>query len=444
LLRRINKENQATIISACLAALQTLSGRSLHNVIWALERFRLRDKEIISALTNMHTTRVDHGSEVAHRVVEALGQIGHPSSRGILEHDLEYAGYFRTRAWAAKGLGSIGDYKSIEPLERALLRETDPHVLSMITTALYSIRDPEKKKDNDLIRKADWLENGMIIDETNKWYWSPQIYDRFARAEDPEAISFNLALSLCPTDIKVALDLGSGTGRFVEQLRDTTSHSLETIYALDNSSEMMTFLEDRFKRGKPTVKPLLSTISSIPLDDASVDLVVSSWGFPSRVWDEAQAYTELVEVFRVLRDGGTFVTIGWDEDFADEMTEVWYRFVIEQEYYFDSLSEYRRRRRGKLRSTRNCGLTLAKRRLQVPVRFQDHRDAAYVFGHLFGYSAGIWVLESGKREFQMNVGITRDDKQSIKSILERREKQNGKLQKAQSSTTRSRSRRRAS
>ncbi len=126
---------------------------------------------------------------------------------------------------------------------------------------------------------------------------------------------------------------------------------------------------------------------------------------------------------RVLTKNGVFITIGWDEDFSDEMTEVWYRFVMEEECYFDSLSEYRRRRRAKVSSPRNCGLTVAKRRLQVPVRFQDHRDAAFVFGHLFGYSAGVWVLENARKEFQMYVGITRNDKASIQMILDERERQ---------------------
>src|SRR4029079_472900 len=115
--------------------------------------------------------------------------------------------------------------------------------------------------------------------------------------------------------------------------------------------------------GVPPVELLKAPIAAIPLSDGSVDLAVSSWGFPSRVWDEPQAYEELAEVHRVLSEKGVFITIGWDEDFADEMTEVWYKFVMEKEYYFDSLSEYRRRKRAKIKSARNCGLTLVKRRL---------------------------------------------------------------------------------
>jgi hypothetical protein len=119
-----------------------------------------------------------------------------------------------------------------------------------------------------------------------------------------------------------------------------------------------------------------------------------------------------------LTKDGLLVTIGWDEDFNDELTEVWYRFVIEEECYFDTLPEYRRRKRNRIKSPRNCGLTTVKRKLRVPVKFSTNEEAAIVFGHLFGYDAGIWVLENSENEFNMSVSITKDDKNSIRDNLE--------------------------
>lgn len=412
LLRKVTQANVDQIVGACVERLSQLKGRRLHNVVWLLERLRVTDPQVVEALTHLHDSRIQYGSSVAHRVVEALGHIAHPTSRSLLEKDLIEAEYFRTRALAAKGLGLIGDHKSLEPLESALRTEHNPHVLSMISTAIYSIRDDDKRKDNKLIAKAKWLENGMIIDDTNKWYWSPDVYDKFARAEDPEGVSFAVATSLIPKNAKIALDLASGTGRFVDELRDRLT-TLDLVYALDNSAEMVDYLKKRYSKGKPAVSVLKSDLVTLSLPDASVDVAVSSWGFPSKVWSQDQAYAELAEVYRVLRPGGALITIGWDEDFNDEMTGVWYNFVMEEHHYFDSLAEYRRRRRARISSPRNCGLTVVKKQLHTPVRFRDKRDAAYVFGHLFGYTAGVWVLANERREFQMSTSVTRDDREQI-------------------------------
>jgi len=425
ILRLVNRANLKAIVKACIQGLDTLKGRRLHNVIWLLERMRLREKRIVDALMSLHDGDVAHGSSVAHRVIEALGQIAHPSSRAVLEQHLAKAEYFRTRALAARGLGMIGDYNSLSILEEALTRESDPHVIAMISEALYNIRDSARRDICRIAAKADWLENGMIIDETNKWYWAPDIYDQFSKAEDPESIAFDLAIRLINGKmVRRVLDIAAGTGRFSHELREKVQ-TIEAISALDASEDMIGFLKRRFARGTPKVTPVHGTIEAMPLADESIDLAVSSWGFPSKVWDREKAVVELAQVHRVLSEDGLFITIGWDEDFSDEMTEIWHRFVIEEDYYFDSLSEYRRRKRARITSPRNCHLSPAKRRVRVPVKFQDHVAAANVFGHLFGYAAGLWVLENPRQEFMMNASITFDTKATIAAALARAKDQKG-------------------
>ncbi|NHZ86729.1 MAG: methyltransferase domain-containing protein [Planctomycetia bacterium] len=416
ILRKVNFQNINKIIDICLKNLSELHGRRLHNVIWLLERLRIRDKIVVDSLTKLHNSHISHGSSVSHRVVEALGKIAHPNSRDLLEIDLLGAKYFRTRALAAEGLGLIGDVKSIDVLVNALTSENNPHVISKISNAIYDIKDSERAMRNAFIVKSKWLENGMIIDESNKWYWSPDIYEKFSKAEDPESISFKLALSHCPETIATILDLGSGTGRFIDEIKEF-NFKIEKLYALDNSPDMLKYLKKKYSIGISKVETLQSTIDSIPLEKETIDLVVSSWGFPSKVWDEKQSLKELKEVYRVLKPNGIFITIGWDEDFSDELSEVWHKFVIEEDYYFDSLAEYRRKKRHKIKSPRNCNLSFFKKKLQVPVKFDSVNEAADVFGNLFGYSAGVWVLESSKREFQMNVSITYNTRESIKTII---------------------------
>lgn len=416
ILRSINRQNVDRVVRAALNALQTYQGRRLHNVIWLLERLRLQDPEIIDALTNLRASSAEGGSSISHRVTEALGVIAHPAARELLERDLQDAAYFRTRALAARGLGLIGDPKSLPVLERSLVHEQDGHVLSAISEAIDEARDPDKIRKNKVASGARWLENGMIIDESNKWYWSPDIYERFSKAEDPQSISFNLAIGELPPTIDVLVDLASGTGRFINEIL-RAGRNPRAVTAVDRSPEMTEFLRKKFSsfRGNTDVRE--AALDSLPIESGTADVVVSSWGFPSKIWDSLQAKKELSEVYRILRPGGLFVTVGWDEDFTDEMTEIWYKFVLEPDCYFDSLAEYRRRRRSKISSPRNCGLSFLKKRLSVPVRFSSVDDAAFVMGHLFGYSAGAWVLQNDRREFQMGVSITKDTKEQIGRVL---------------------------
>lgn len=416
ILRTINRGNVDQVAKACIKALGTFSGRRLENVIWLLERLRLRDPEITSTLMALRENAAERGSSISHRVVEALAGMGVPAAREILEHDLQHAHYFRTRALAAKGLGLIGDPISLPVLEFSMNNENDGHVLRAITESVDEIRNPERMRRNKVIANAGWLENGMIIDDTNKWYWAPDIYDRFSRAEDPESVCFKLALSSLPTNIDTLVDLGAGTGRFLSEVLKS-GRSVKRVIAIDRSKEMIEFLKRRMSSERRKVEILEGELQAIPLADDTADVVVSSWGFPSRTWDAAQSRKELSEVLRILRDGGIFVTIGWDESFNDEMTEIWYRFVLEPDCYFDSLPDYRRRKRSKIQSPRNCGLTLMKEGLSAPVRFNNVDDAATVFGHLFGYTAGAWVLRNERREFQMGVSLTRDSKESLKLVV---------------------------
>lgn len=416
ILRTINRANIEQISKSCIDALFTLKGRRLHNVIWLLERLRLPDPEIVSTLIKLRESAAERGSSISHRVTEALGVIAHPSAREILEHDLTAALYFRTRALAARGLGVIGDSKSLVVLESALSQENDGHVLSALSEAIDEIRDPEKHRRNSVAAEAGWIESGMIIDETNKWYWSPDIYDRFSKAEDPQSIIFGLAIHALPKPIDTLVDLGSGTGRFIAEVLNSGCNP-KKIYAVDRSKEMVEFLEKRFSASRRQIEVMQGELQALPLPDECADVVVSSWGFPSKIWDSDQALKELREAYRILRPNGMFLTIGWDEEFNDEMTEIWYRFVLEPDCYFDSLSDYRRRKRSRINSPRNCGLTYMKRRLSVPVRFQSVEDAAYVMGHLFGYSAGRSILQSQRREFKMGSSITKNSKEEIGELL---------------------------
>jgi ubiquinone/menaquinone biosynthesis C-methylase UbiE len=259
----------------------------------------------------------------------------------------------------------------------------------------------------------------MVSDESNKWYGAPGIYDRFSQAEDPLCLSLDYALSLLPSTVKEIADLGTGTGRFALFIAERRP-DIQTIFAVDASKEMHDYLtrEIDFSPGLASrVRPTYGRNEKLPFPDASLDAVVSSWAFPSSIWNAERCLDEMKEVRRVLKPEGYLVTLGWDETFRDEMSELWYRFVPEPDYRRESVEEWRRRRRLRLHSPRNCHLTWAKKQLKVPLLFSSSTEAATTLGHLFGYSAGQWVTQQRRSEFSIFVGITCDDTASIESAI---------------------------
>jgi len=409
LLKLVNNENlEAVVMPGLVAALGHRDHHVVQNALWLLERLRFSGNDVLDKLHELHASSEDAGHSIQPRVVEALGAIGDPRSRQLLESAVGSALYFRTRAYAARGLGLVGDEASIPVLETALAGETDERVVPYLTEAIYAIKDSDRRSLNLLRRTAHWPENGMIADHTNAWYANPEVYETFSRAEDPEGIVFRRAAGLLPADCHRVLDVGAGSGRFSLHLARTLDHP--SIDAIDVQPEMVEWLRNRISEEglQAIISPRCADISSLPYEDSSFDAVVSSWGFPARMWDPAVCLAQVREVQRVLRPGGTLVTIGWDESFQDELSEIWYRYVPEPEYYRESVEDWRRRRVERVHSPRNCHLTFVQRHIRVPLRFDSVEQAAYVMGHLFGFAAGEAVAKGGKREFAMNVGITRD------------------------------------
>jgi SAM-dependent methyltransferase len=407
---------EAAIIPACRAALHASDVKAAQNAVWLLERLRVDDDQTIDALLDLFESAEDVSHTLRPRVVEALGQIAAPQARELLETALGSANYYRTRAYAARGLGRIGDTRSLAPLENALRLEEDPRVLSHISDAIYCIRVPAKRMSITHVQGMRWPENGMVVDDSNKWYGHPEVYDQFSAAEDPLSLSHEIAVSHIPVGVSRVVDVGTGTGRFALFAAERRP-DIRSLVAVDASFEAVNYLS-RKKLGYAArlakrVFPMQAVINALPFEDASVDAVTASWSFPSKMFDPAVCLADLCEVRRVLRPGGLLVTIGWDETHRDQLSEIWYRFVPEPDFRREPIDQWRRRRLQRITSPRNCNLTFVKTGLRVPLLFPSPRDAAFVVGHLFGVSAGEWVSQQQRCEFSIYVGITCDNTESL-------------------------------
>ncbi|ACL63055.1 class I SAM-dependent methyltransferase [Methylobacterium nodulans] len=90
---------------------------------------------------------------------------------------------------------------------------------------------------------------------------------------------------------RVALDLGSGTGKLLPSLRETGARLIAV--------EPVAAMRDRLVRDHPDVQALDGRAEAIPLPDACVDAVVCAQAFHWFATPEA-----LAEIARVLRPGG--------------------------------------------------------------------------------------------------------------------------------------------
>lgn len=103
-----------------------------------------------------------------------------------------------------------------------------------------------------------------------------------------------------PTDS--ALDVGAGTGLLTLALADT----VERVWAIDISPPMCEYLRTKAaSAGRDNVTAAAASATSLPLVDASVDLVVSNYCFHHL--GNADKERALTEIFRVLRPGGRLV-----------------------------------------------------------------------------------------------------------------------------------------
>jgi ubiquinone/menaquinone biosynthesis C-methylase UbiE len=98
----------------------------------------------------------------------------------------------------------------------------------------------------------------------------------------------------------IVLEIGVGPGYNFPFYRN-----ISKLYALDSSAEMIARAQKRSKELAFPVEFIQASAERIPLADASVDTVVSTWTLCSI----QQPAIALQEIYRVLRPGGTFVFI---------------------------------------------------------------------------------------------------------------------------------------
>lgn len=395
--------------------------KELINIIWLLGRLRLYDEGMLNKSLELLNTTDSY--EVKYYILQAM--IDDPKN-GYIE-------YFRKlltsndnliRKMAIIGLGETGTSDDAEMLNKILQKEQNPNVIAQLSKAIYKIKSNYFNIQGSYIKKYMVNENGLIGDDSDKWYADASIYNLFSEAEDPENICFSLIFNKVLAKkiaIKNPIDLATGTGRAAKYILNNISYDGK-LYAVDYSKQMLEYFDRTINRQKYYVKNIELVHSkiqdfSIPNGEKS-SFIISSFGFPSKISDNERCKCELENVYEMLSEDGVFVTLGWDETFNDELNAMWYRYVPDN-IKAANFEEWRKTREASILTTRNCNLNWYKKNIQVPLLYDTLEETINVMGHLFGRDAALEVLKNKKTMWWMSMGITWDDKKSLSKILKK-------------------------
>lgn len=392
--------------------------RVLINCAWLLGRYKLINSDIFKKMVNLIDNNDDY--ELTYYTFTAIQEIASLTFLPIFKKYLTNKDPL-LRKMAIRGISYLENNSSLAILEQIFLDESNPSVISEISKGIYRIKNAKTKEKLYITSSYNDIENGLIIDESDKWYADPEIYESFSMAEDPENLCFNLILKEISNrlpHISNPIDLATGTGRAIRFFLGKIDYSGH-FYAVDKSKEMLNFLDKTINRKHAYVFPISlceSSIIDLNLKGIKSNFVISSFGFPSKIGDREQCLNELYKVYELLSDDGIFVSVGWDETFNDELNHFWFKYIPDSVGGYD-YEAWRKIKRSKILSTRNCNLKWFKTGINVPLQFHNLKESAHVMGHLFGRDCAKFIIDNNKLEWSMSLGITLNTKNEIRDIL---------------------------
>jgi len=394
----------------------------LINCIWLIGRLNLIDTDIYNKVKEI--IKQNRNYQLIYYTFFAIQENISELFLDIIKENISHKDPL-IRKMAIRGLSNIPLAENILLLEDLLIIEEDEKVLKELTKGIYRLKNIDFKKEFLIFKKCNENENGQIIDESDKWYGDPSIYNIFSEAEDPENVCFNLIKQRLINDkIKInnPIDIACGTGRSSRQILNLMNFKGK-LFSIDINQKMVDFLKRNIDRRKDYVKNIeviKSEINEIKLKQKS-SFIISTFGFPSKIFDQKNSLMELKKIYSLLEKGGVFITIGWDETFNDELNYFWYKFLPD-DINANGFEEWRIKRRKKIMSPRNCNLSWYKKGLAIPLQFSSLEESAYIMGHLFGRDALEETIKHKKVKWVMSMGVTYNTKEELKKIINNLEK----------------------
>lgn len=148
----------------------------------------------------------------------------------------------------------------------------------------------------------------------SKLYASEEGYDLYADRYDKDHDYLNtfendvVLKMLTNLEGKKVLDIGCGTGRLIEFMRNRGGK----IVAADTSSQMLKIVKKRFS----DVETVHTDIEKMPFPDETFDVVIATFVIVHLDF----LFEAFEEVYRVLKDGGIFIVTNVNQRKAPKLT----------------------------------------------------------------------------------------------------------------------------
>lgn len=159
------------------------------------------------------------------------------------------------------------------------------------------------------------MTNFNLSEKSKNYYEENDIYEIFSIAEDYPNKIYNFLLPKVQN--KIVLDLGCGTGKFMQKFYKETAK----YYGLDLSNEQLNIAKEKVKDGN--VEFICCSAENIPLPDNSVDVIISTWVLGT-ILEIDRRNKVLEEMKRVLKKDGNIYLV--ENDIGGEFEEIRNRY----------------------------------------------------------------------------------------------------------------------
>lgn len=144
------------------------------------------------------------------------------------------------------------------------------------------------------------MEYKNLLKDSKAYYEDNDYYEIFSIAEDGENKVANYLEAL--VNNKIVLDAGCGTGKFLPILESTSAKYI----GVDLSSSQLE--KAKAKSKKESSLFINASLASIPLEDNSIDLIISTWVLGT-ITDLTEREKCLTELKRVLKPNGQIILV---------------------------------------------------------------------------------------------------------------------------------------